>query len=283
MDMYDPEKEFQLIQDEKVTILGGVPTHYAMRLRVTDPERFDLSSLRLAFVSGAPCPLEILTSVKRQFGLRMQNGYGLTEVSGAITSITPDDDDEKREVTVGRPLPGVDLAIMDSANSVLPPGQIGEIVVKGDVVMKGYWNRPDEDKKVFDEKGYLHTGDIGKLDEDGYLVIVGRKKEMFIRGGENVYPPEIENTIAQHPDVFMVAVVGRPDPLMGEVGRAYIIPKPGKNLTADDMKAFLKNRLSKYKTPADYIFRDQLPLSPLGKVQKLELYKEMKQEFEKKQ
>ena len=145
--------------------------------------------------------------------------------------------------------------------------------------MKCYWKRPDEDKKVFDAKGYFHTGDMGKLDDDGYLLIVGRKKEMYIRGGENVYPPEVEDAIAKHPDVMMSAVVGRPHPIFGEVGRAYIMRKPGTNPTPEGIKAFLKDKLANYKIPEDYIFRDMLPLTLLGKVKKLDLYDEMKAEF----
>ena len=170
---------------------------------------------------------------------------------------------------------------MDEQNKVLPMGQVGEIALKGDPVMKGYWKRPDEDKRVFDNKGYFHTGDMGRIEEDGSLAIVGRKKEMYIRGGENVYPPEVEEALAKHPDVMMSAVVGRPDPVMGEVGRAYIMPKPGTNPTAEGIKTFLKDRLANYKIPEDVIFRAQLPLTLLGKVKKLDLYDEIKKEFGK--
>jgi acyl-CoA synthetase (AMP-forming)/AMP-acid ligase II len=211
-----------------------------------------------------------------------QNAYGLTEVSGAITFTQLEHGEEKLKHTVGIAIPGVDLAIMDIEGNKLPSGETGEIVIKGDMVMKGYWKRADEDKRTIDKNGYLHTGDMGKLDEDGYLSIVGRKKEMYIRGGENVYPPEVEEAIAQHPDVFMVAVAGRPDPIMGQVGRAYVIAKPGTVLTAEGIKSFLKDKLAKYKIPEDYIFRDQLPLTLLGKVKKLDLYKEIEEEFAKK-
>jgi fatty-acyl-CoA synthase len=148
--------------------------------------------------------------------------------------------------------------------------------------MKGYWRRPEEDAKVFDKEGYLHTGDMGKLEEDGSLAIVGRKKEMFIRGGENVYPPEIEDAICKHPDVMLAAVIGRPHEKWGEVGRAYIMPKPGKTPTGEEIREFLKDKLSNFKIPEDYIVRPMLPLTPLGKVKKLDLINEMKQEFGKK-
>ena len=129
-------------------------------------------------------------------------------------------------------------------------------MVESDHVMKGYWERHEEDKKVFDEKGFLHTGDMGKLDEDGYLVLVGRKKEMYIRGGENVYHPEVEEEISKHPDVFVVAVLGRPDPIMGEVGRAYVVIKPNSKTEQGDIKKFLKERLAKYKIPEEIVIRE---------------------------
>ena len=282
MDMFDPEKTLQLIQEEKVTVIGQVPAQYAMELLNPNVEKYDLSSIRVAVVSSQPCPSELIMGIKKRMGVMPQNAYGLTEVSGAITFTQLEHGEEKLKYTVGMAIPGIELAIMDPDHNILPAGKVGEIVIKGDPVMKGYWKRPDEDARVFDKKGYFHTGDMAKMDEDGYVIIVGRKKEMYIRGGENVYPPEVEEAVAQHTDVFMVAVVGRPHPVMGEVGRAYIIPKPGTKPTAEEMKAFLKDKLANYKIPEDYIFRDQLPLTLLGKVKKLDLYKEIEDEFAKK-
>ena len=281
MDFFNPEKTLQFIQDEKITVIGQVPAQYALELLNPNVEKYDLSSVALAIVSSQPCPSELIMAIQKHMGVMPQNAYGLTEVSGAITCTMPEHSEDKLKYTVGVPSPGIDLAIMDADGNILPQGQVGEIAIKGNAVMRGYWKRPDEDAKVFDKQGYFHTGDMGIIDQDGCLVIVGRKKEMFIRGGENVYPPEIEEAIARHPDVFMVAVVGRPDPVMGEVGRAYIIPKPGEHPVAEDIKAFLKDRLVKYKIPEDIIFRDQLPLTPLGKVKKLELYQEIGKEFGK--
>jgi fatty-acyl-CoA synthase len=282
MDMFDPEKTLQIIQDEKITVIGQVPAQYAMELLNPNVEKYNLSSIKIAIVSSQPCPSELIMAIKKRMGVMPQNAYGLTEVSGAVTFTQLEHGEEKLKHTVGMAIPGVDLAIMDIEGNKLPAGETGEIVIKGDMVMKGYWKRADEDKRTIDKNGYLHTGDMGKLDEDGYLSIVGRKKEMYIRGGENVYPPEVEEAIAQHPDVFMVAVAGRPDPIMGQVGRAYVIAKPGTVLTADGIKSFLKDKLAKYKIPEDYIFRDQLPLTLLGKVKKLDLYKEIEEEFAKK-
>jgi len=282
MDMFDPEKTLQLIQDEKVTVMGQVPAQYAMELLNPNVDKYNLKSIKTAVVSSQPCPSELILAIKNKMGVMPQNAYGLTEVSGAITFTRLEHGEEKLKHTVGVAIPGIELAIMDLDANILTRGEVGEIAIKGDAVMKGYWKRPDEDALVFDKKGFFHTGDMGKLDSDGYLTIVGRKKEMFIRGGENVYPPEIEEAVAQHPDVFMVAVVGRPHPVYGEVGRAYIIPKPGASPTPEDIKAFLKDRLAGYKVPEDISFRDQLPLTLLGKVKKLDLYKEIEQEFAKK-
>jgi len=282
MDMFDPEKTLQLIQDEKVTVIGQVPAQYAMELLNPNVDKYDLSSIKAAIVSSQPCPSELIMAIKSKLGVMPQNAYGLTEVSGAITFTQIEHGEQKLKHTVGVPISGIELAIMDPEFNILSHGQVGEIVIKGDAVMKGYWKRPDEDARVFDKKGYFHTGDMGTLDGDGYLSIVGRKKEMYIRGGENVYPPEVEEAIAQHPDVFMVAVVGRPHPVYGEVGRAYVIPKPGTQPTAEAMKGFLKDRLAGFKIPEDISFREQLPLTLLGKVKKLDLYKEIEQEFAKK-
>ncbi len=282
MDMFDPEKTLQLIQDEKVTVMGQVPAQYAMELLNPNVDKYDLKSIKTAIVSSQPCPSELILAIKSKMGVMPQNAYGLTEVSGAITFTRLEHGEEKLKHTVGMAIPGIELAIMDMDANSLPPGTVGEIAIKGDAVMKGYWKRPDEDARVFDKKGFLHTGDMGKLDSDGYLTIVGRKKEMYIRGGENVYPPEIEEAVSQHPDVFMVAVVGRPHPVYGEVGRAYVILRPGSSPTPEIIKAFLRDRLAGYKIPEDISFRDQLPLTLLGKVKKLDLYKEIEQEFPKK-
>ena len=252
---------------------------YALELLNPDVEKYDLSSVIVAIVSSAPCPSELIAAIQKRMGVTPQNAYGLTEVSGAVTCTLIEHGEEKLKHTVGVPQAGIELAIMDDEGNILPQGEAGEIAIKGDAVMKGYWQRPDEDAKVFDKKGYFHTGDMGKLDPDGCLMVVGRKKEMYIRGGENVYPPEIEEAIARHPDVFLVAIIGRPDPVMGEVGRAYIIPKPGTNPTSEGIKAFLKDKLVKYKIPEDIIFRKELPLTPLGKTKKLDLYQEMRKEF----
>jgi acyl-CoA synthetase (AMP-forming)/AMP-acid ligase II len=281
MDMFNPEETLQTIEKEKITVIGQVPAQYALELLNPNVEKYDLKSIRVAIVSSQPCPSELILGIKAKMGVMPRNAYGLTEVSGAVTFTHPDHGEEKLKYSVGKAIPGVDLVIMDERHTILPAGQTGEIALQGDPVMKGYWKRPDEDRRVFDEQGYFHTGDMGRLEEDGSLVIVGRKKEMFIRGGENVYPPEVEEALSRHPDVLLCAVVGRPDPVMGEVGRAYIMPKPGTNPTAEGIREFLKDKLANFKIPEDVIFRPQLPLTLLGKVKKLDLYAEIEKEFAK--
>ena len=279
MDLFDPEETLKLIAAERCTALGQVPVMYAMELNHPNAGKYDLSSMKIAVVSAQPCPSELILAFRQKLGITPRNAYGLTEVSGAVTYTHPDDGEAKLSYSVGRPIPEVDLALKDEDGRIVPTGEAGEICVKGPVVMKGYWKRPEEDAKVFDADGFLHTGDMGRFEDDGYLVIVGRKKEMYIRGGENVYPPEIEEAICRHPDVMLAAVVGRPHEKWGEVGRAYIMPKPGTSPTPEGIKEFLKDKLSHFKLPEDVIIRPILPLTPLGKVKKLDLYTEMKQEF----
>ena len=281
MDAFNPEETLKVIMDEKVKVIGQVPAQYILELLNPAVDKYDLSSVKIPIVSGQACPSDLITRIKERMGILPVNAYGLTEVSGAITFTSPEQGIEILKTTVGKPMDEVELAIMDEHGRILPAGSVGEIAVRGGPVMSGYWNRPDENAKVFDTQGFLHTGDMGRLDEDGNLIMVARKKEMYIRGGENVYPPEVEEALMQHPGVFLAAVVGRPDPVMGEVGRAYIIPAPGVKPAAEEIQEFLKQRLARFKIPTDVIFVDQLPLTPLGKVKKLELYRQIAQEFGK--
>ncbi len=279
MDAFVPEETLKVIEREKIAIIGQVPAQYALELLNPNIGKYNLGSVKIALVSGQSCPADLIAKIRDRMGVLPRNAYGLTEVSGAITFTRPEHGEEKIRNTVGRPMEGTMIAVIDEKNNILPPNSIGEISVAGTTVMKGYWNRPEDNKKAFDDRGYFHTGDMGMVDDGGFLVLSGRKKEMYIRGGENVYPPEVEEAIARHPNVMMSAVVGRPDPVMGEVGRAYIIPKPGTAITPEEIKEFLSDKLAKYKIPEDIIFRNNLPLSPIGKVMKLDLYDEISREF----
>ena len=281
LDAFVPQEVLQTIQSEKVTVMGQVPAQYILMMMAPDFDSYDVSSVRAAVVSAAPSPKELFTQIKEKFGIYPTNGYGLSEVSGAVTFTRVDEDSlERLSTSVGRANPGVDLSIMDLQGYHLPPGEEGEICISGDAVMKGYYERPDETALVLGEDGYLHTGDMGKLDEEGYMYILGRKKEMYIRGGENVYPPEVEEVLQEHPGVLFSAVIGVPDPVMGEEGRAYVVPMPGAEHppSEEDIKQWCAARLAKFKVPRYVVFRESLPLTPLGKVMKKVLYEELKGE-----
>ncbi|HWR67867.1 MAG TPA: AMP-binding protein [Desulfomonilia bacterium] len=281
MDSFVPEETLQVIERERVAVMGQVPAQYALELLSPNVGTFNLGSIRIAIVSGQSCPPELISQIKEKMGVLPRNAYGLTEVSGAITFTHPDHGPEKLQSTVGRPMEGIDLAILDESGNTLPGGKVGEIAVRGEPVMKGYWRRDAENDIVFDRNGYLHTGDMGMLDKDGFLVMSGRKKEMYIRGGENVYPPEVEEVLTKHPDVLFCAVVGRPDSVMGEVGRAYVVLRPGASADTGSVRSFAAEHLAAYKVPVDVIFRDQLPFTPVGKVRKLDLYREIEEEFKR--
>jgi acyl-CoA synthetase (AMP-forming)/AMP-acid ligase II len=281
LDQFVPQEVLQTIETEKVTVLGQVAAQYILMMMMPDFDKYDLSSVRAAVVSAAPTPREVFAQAKEKFGVYLTNGFGMSETSGAITFNRVDEDPfERLSTSVGKANDGIEVAILDQQGMYLPPGEEGEICIKGDAVMKGYYKRPDETALVMTGDGFLHTGDMGKLDKDGYLYILGRKKEMYIRGGENVYPPEVEEVIQSNPGVLFNAVIGIHDPVMGEVGRAYIVPMPGFEpaVTEDDIKKWCAERLAKYKVPSEVLFRDSLPLSPLGKVMKKVLYEEVKGE-----
>lgn len=280
LDQFIPQEVLETVEREKITIMGQVAAQYILMMMVPDFEKYDLSTVRMAVVSAAPTPKEVFAAVKEKLGLYLTNGFGLSETSGAITFTRVDEDSfERLSTSVGKPNEGIEIAIMDDAGMFLPPGETGEICIRGDAVMKSYYERPDETALVMTDDGFFHTGDMGKLDEDGYLYILGRKKEMYIRGGENVYPPEVEEVLTQNPKVLFAAVIGVHDPVMGEVGRAYVVPQPGAEPpTEDEIKQWCAERLAKYKVPSEVVFRDALPLTPLGKVMKKVLYEEVKGE-----
>jgi fatty-acyl-CoA synthase len=277
LDQFVPQEVLQTIQDEKISVTGQVPAQYIIVMMQPDIDSYDLSSVRAAVVAAAPSPKELFGQAKGKMGVYLTNGYGLSECSGAVTFTRVSEDSyERLSTSIGKANKGIDVSILDPDGMHLPPGEEGEICIKGDAVMKGYYNRPDETAIVMTDDGYFRTGDMGTLDEDGYVYILGRKKEMYIRGGENVYPPEVEDVLQEHPGVLFSAVIGIPDPVMGEVGRAYIVPMPGAEPpTEEDIKKWCAERLAKYKVPSEVVFRDALPLTPLGKVMKKELYQEL--------
>jgi len=276
LDAFVPQEVLETIQAERITVMGQVPAQYILLMMTPGFDDYDVSSVKAAVVSAAPSPKELFSQVKEKFGIYPTNGFGLSEVSGAVTFTRVDEDPfERLSTSVGKANLGIELSIMDAEGYHLPPGEEGEICIRGDAVMKGYYKRPDETAIVLSEEGWFRTGDMGTLDEEGYLYILGRKKEMYIRGGENVYPPEVEEVLQEHPGVLFSAVIGVPDPVMGEEGRAFIVPMPGAEApTEDDIRQWCAARLAKYKVPKSVVFRDSLPLTPLGKVMKKVLYEE---------
>ena len=277
LDAFVPDEVLKTIQDEKITVMGQVPAQYILLMMNPNFDDYDVSSVKAAVVAAAPSPKELFGQVKEKFGVYLTNGYGLSEVSGAICFTRPDEDSYQRlSTSVGKANEGIEMAILDKEGNKLPLGEEGEICVRGDAVMKGYYNMPEETDLVMTADGFFRTGDIGIMDEDGYVFILGRKKEMYIRGGENVYPPEVEDVLQQHPGVMFSAVLGVPDEVMGEEGKVFIVPMPGvEPPTEDDIKEWCKERLAKYKVPRYIEFREALPLTPLGKVMKKKLYEEM--------
>lgn len=278
LDTFIPQQVLQTLQDERISVMGQVPAQYILLFMQPDFDSYDLSSVRFAVASGAPVPPELIDQIEEKMGIVPFVGYGLTETSGAITFTRQEHPREKISSTIGVPNEGIEVRIMSPEREEMPRGEAGEITVRGGAVMKGYYKRPDATAEVFDEDGFFYTGDMGFVDEGGFIHILGRKKEMYIRGGENVYPPEVEDVLVQHPKVLFAAVLGYPDPVMGEKGRAYIVPQPGTEVGEDEIKVFCREHLAKYKVPDQVIFRDMLPLTPLGKVHKFMLYEEMKEE-----
>ncbi len=281
MEEYDTQRSLELIEREKVTFLAQVPTMYIYEFKFPELGKYDLSSLRVGLTGGAPFPEELFDDVQEKLGkLRIINFYGLTEDGGVVTLNRLDDDEHRAKRSVGKPIPGVELRVVNEERKTLPTGEVGEVAVKAPWI-KGYYNNPKETAKAMDEEGWLYTGDLGLLDEDGYLFFKGRKKDMFITGGENIYPAEIETVILKHPDVVMVAVVGVPHEKLGEVGRAYVVLKEGSKLKESDIIDFCKGKLASIKIPRQVIFRKSLPMTPVGKVKKHVLKEEVLRELKR--
>ncbi len=267
---FDAGEVLRVIQRDRATIFEGVPTMFIALLAHPGLGRYDVSSLRVAISGGASIPAVVLDAFEKRFGVLILEGYGLTETASTTTfnrSIS-----DRRVYSVGKPIWGTQTEIWDEDNKPLKPGpqNVGEVVTRGLHVMKGYLNNPDATASVF-TGGWLHTGDLGYLDEDGFLFIVGRIKELIIRGGYNVYPLEIEDVLHAHPAVAEAAVVGIPDDRLGEEVKAVVVPRPGAALTAAELISFCRERLAAYKYPRVVEFRAGLPKNAMGKVVKDEL------------
>jgi fatty-acyl-CoA synthase len=254
------------------TIIGGVPTLYALLLMHENFKSLDTNNIRLVALGGSNCEPAVLTQLNEAFpNAKVMNLYGLSESSGGVVMSPWESDFETTIHSIGKPFEDVQVKVIDSEGKELPHGETGELCFRGEAVASGYFRMPEQTKETFDKGGWLHTGDMGYLDEDGYIILMGRKKEMYIQGGFNVYPVEVENLLTKHPKVSMAAGIGVPDPVLGEVGRYYIVPQPGTAPAEEEIKSYCTEHLADYKVPKQIVFRQGLPLTPVGKIMKTKL------------
>lgn len=271
---FSPTKVLKLIQSEKVSILGGVPTMYAMELSLPDYDAYDKSSIRIAHFGGSMPSQPLLAKVAETMTPHVYNCLGMTEVAGIVTYTSPDGDPALLSKSLGKVIPEAEWKLVNKEREPVPQGQVGELALRGSTIFKGYYKLPRETADCIDADGWFYSGDLFFENENGLLILMGRKKEMFITGGENVYACEVESVIASYENVNAVALLPISDPIYGEVGCAYISPKSGSSIDETDLKEFLKSKLARFKIPVKYIFRTDLPLTPSGKVAKKVLRQE---------
>jgi long-chain acyl-CoA synthetase len=260
---FGPDKALQLIERDRVTVLLGVPTMYWYLQHYPGAEKYEWTSLRLCCSGGAALPADLMQQFQARYGLTIYEGYGLTETSPVASFNLPDR--PPREGSVGQPIYGVQMRIVDDGDRELPPGEVGEIVIRGHNVMKGYYKRPGATAEVLRD-GWFHTGDLGRVDEEGYFYIVGRKKDLIKRGGLNIYAREVESVLQAHPAVAEAAVIGVPDEVMGEEIKAFVVLEPDELLEADDLIEYARKHMAAYKYPRHVEFRTELPKDATGRV-----------------
>jgi long-chain acyl-CoA synthetase len=265
---FDPAKALEIIQRDKVKVFEGVPTMYGAMLHLPERDDYDTSSLEICASGGAALPVELLRGFDEAFNCKILEGYGLSETSPVASFNHPDK--ERKPGSIGTPIEGVEMKVVDEDDNDLATGEVGEIVIRGHNVMKGYWNKPDATEEVM-KGGWFHSGDMAKVDEDGYFFIVDRKKDMIIRGGYNVYPREIEEVLYEHPAVREAAVVAVPHDDLGEEVGAAVVLKDGEALDAETLQAYVKENVAAYKYPRHVWFVDELPKGPTGKILKREI------------
>jgi len=279
-DAFDALATLEAVAEERCTALYGVPTMFIAELSHPEFRRFDLSSLRTGVMAGAPCPIEVMKRCVAEMNMReITIGYGMTETSPLSTQTLRDDPIERRVGTVGRVHPHVEIKIVDDDGRIVPRGTPGEFCTRGYSVMLGYWDEREKTAQAIDPAGWMHTGDLATMDEDGYCNIVGRLKDMVIRGGENIYPREIEEFLFRHPAIEAVQVIGVPDVVYGEELCAWIKLKAGASATAEDVQAFCKSQIAHYKIPRHIRFVDGFPMTVTGKVQKFVMREAMIKEL----
>ena len=262
---FDPVRALEIIKRDQVTVLMGVPTMYAAILHSAGGSAGDVASLRLCVSGGAAMPVELMRAFEKQFGCMILEGYGLSETSPVASFNHPDR--ERKPGTIGQAIAGVEMRVQSDEGDPLPPGQIGEIAIRGDDVMKGYWRRPEDTAQAM-AGGWFRTGDLGRMDPEGYFSIVDRKKDMIIRGGLNIYPREIEEVLYEHPAVAEAAVIGVPNELLGEEVAAVVTLKPGASADPGELRAHVKSQLAAYKYPRHVWIVDELPHGGSGKILK---------------
>jgi fatty-acyl-CoA synthase len=266
---FDALATLQTVAEERCTSLYGVPTMFIAELDHPDFGKFDLNSLRTGMMAGAPCPIEVMRRCIRDMHLReLTIGYGMTETSPVSTQTALDDPIERRVSTVGRVHPHVEVKIIDAEGRIVPRGTSGEFCTRGYSVMLGYWDDPERTAQTIDAGRWMHTGDLATMDADGYCNIVGRIKDMVIRGGENVYPREIEEFLYRHPKIQDVQVFGVPDARYGEELCAWVKLRPGETLTAEEISDYCRDQIAHYKVPRHIRFVDEFPMTVTGKIQK---------------
>ncbi|MGZ6637565.1 MAG: long-chain-fatty-acid--CoA ligase [Solirubrobacteraceae bacterium] len=265
---FDPGKALEIIQRDQVNVFEGVPTMYSAMLHHEGRDEFDTSTLELCVSGGSAMPVELMRGFEEAFHCKILEGYGLSESSPVASFNRPDR--ERKPGSIGIPIEGVEMKVVDDDGHDLPQGEVGEIVIRGHNIMKSYWNKPDEtDETLID--GWLYTGDMAKVDEDGYFFIVDRKKDLIIRCGYNVYPREIEEVLYEHPAVREAAVIGVKDDDLGEEVAAAVALKDGEDASAQELRDFVKDQVAAYKYPRQVWFVDELPKGPTGKILKREI------------
>jgi long-chain acyl-CoA synthetase len=263
---FQPDKVLRVIERDRVDVFAGVPTMYSALLLEAQQLSYDVASLRVCISGGAALPVELLRSFEAELDCIILEGYGLSETSPIASFNHPDR--PRKAGSIGTPIRGVEMQIVDEQGKPLPRGSVGEIVIRGHNVMKGYWRRPDATAEAISPDGWFHSGDIGRVDEEGYYFIVDRKKDLIIRGGFNVYPRELEEILYQHPAVREAAVVAVPHPTLGEEVGAAVVVKSGARVSSDELRGFVKGQVAAYKYPRHIWFVDELPKTATGKILK---------------
>ncbi len=275
--MFDPNVVIERAVANPPTIMAGVPTMMVLLMMNEKFGSLNTDAVRLVITGGSNAEPSLLKGLYDAFPkATVMNLYGLSESSGALVISPWDSDFESTVKSIGKTVGGFEVKAVDNDGQEVPQGEIGELCFRGDGIAAGYFRMPEETSAAFDADRWLHTGDMGYIDEKGYIVLMGRLKEMYLQGGFNVYPVEVENLISKHPKVAMVAGIGVPDPVLGEIGRYYIVPKPGEDLSEEEIKSYCRERLADYKVPKQVVFRAELPLTPVGKIMKSVLKEELK-------